>query len=144
MPAANYEQLFKELVRLYGRTHGIERDQDLPPDIIHYGRPAVAQFLGERIPEHILVGDELLLVILDSKAHRLRFSADDELEVEYLGPLVGGDYREWVKEGSVRFQFNHRKLQKALELDGRTERYEELRNLLRDWAETPLKGESPP
>jgi hypothetical protein len=133
----NYEPICGELVRLYAKTHGIEQEKDLPPALWEYGRAAVIQFLGERVPDHFqqVEDDEFVFAVIDSKAHRLRFSDEDELEVEYLGPLLGGEYREWVKEGHVRSRFSHGKLPKALELAGRPERYEELRNLLRNWAE---------
>jgi hypothetical protein len=141
-PHNNYEQLFLALRNLFCRTHRVREDK-VPPFVYDSGREAVAQFLGERTPDHSIEqkDDPFLLVFVDSKLHRLRFSDEDEggLEVQYLGQLLGGEYSEWYSWGGVRFCFQHPNLgAKPLELSGSVQRYSDLRDLLRGWAETPI------
>jgi len=83
-------------------------------------------------------------VIADDKFHLLRVREED-LEVVYVGVLLGAEYREIIAGGHVRIELWHERLEslkvkRPIVIEGPTvaSDVQPLRTLFRGWAETPV------
>jgi hypothetical protein len=140
-------QAVKTILDAVLRAWGNEHPDEKPPRPIRMRIPEELHDLAEEaIPkgfegvdllhaEAVEVKEEHWAVVFEKDAVRLaRLSDDGALEIKYLGPLVGGRYREMWRSGgdSVDVVLDHPLLSLKLEkVKG------ELRGVFRRWAETP-------
>jgi hypothetical protein len=117
----------------------------IPADFQHFVPLRVETALEGREVQHVseveFAGQAAALVIADKKLHVLRVTEDLQVEVVFLGTLLGGEYQERIGDG-FHLEYAHPRLDKlkissplvfkaASAGDLAT-----LRALFREWAET--------